>query len=72
MPRRYATPDLVSSRVPLTMPFLCLGAAIVGAVFNPWMVFYQPSAVVHKPLKPADCAVLLTHHRWSAGGRIPE
>jgi len=34
--------------------FLYLGAAIVGAVFNPWMIFYQQSAVIHKGLRPAD------------------
>ena len=32
--------------------FLYLAAAIVGAVFNPWMVFYQQSAVVDKKLQP--------------------
>jgi Mn2+/Fe2+ NRAMP family transporter len=49
--------------------FLYLTAAVVGAVFNPWMVFYQQSAVVDKRLKPADysaarwdtaCGALLT------------
>ena len=34
--------------------FLFLAAAIVGAVFNPWMVFYQQSAVADKRLNAAD------------------
>ena len=34
--------------------FLYLVAAIVGATFNPWMVFYQQSATVDKGLEPAD------------------
>jgi NRAMP (natural resistance-associated macrophage protein)-like metal ion transporter len=34
--------------------FLYLAAAIVGAVFNPWMVFYQQSAVADKRLGAAD------------------
>jgi Mn2+/Fe2+ NRAMP family transporter len=29
-------------------------AAIVGAVFNPWMIFYQQSAVADKKLRPHD------------------
>jgi Mn2+/Fe2+ NRAMP family transporter len=34
--------------------FAYLGAAVIGAVFNPWMVFYQQSAVVDKGLRPRD------------------
>lgn len=34
--------------------FLYLAAAIVGAVFNPWMVFYQQSAIVDKRLRAVD------------------
>ncbi len=34
--------------------FLYLAAAIVGAVFNPWMVFYQQSAIVDKRLRDVD------------------
>jgi Mn2+/Fe2+ NRAMP family transporter len=34
--------------------FLYMTAAVVGAVFNPWMVFYQQSAVVDKSMTPAD------------------
>jgi NRAMP (natural resistance-associated macrophage protein)-like metal ion transporter len=34
--------------------FLYLTAAVIGAVFNPWMVFYQQSAVVDKKLRPQD------------------
>jgi len=32
--------------------FLFLAAAIIGSVFNPWMIFYQQSAVVGKDLRP--------------------
>jgi NRAMP (natural resistance-associated macrophage protein)-like metal ion transporter len=34
--------------------FLYMTAAIVGAVFNPWMIFYQQSAVADKKLRPDD------------------
>lgn len=34
--------------------FLYLVAAIIGAVFNPWMIFYQQSAVAEKKLLPED------------------
>jgi Mn2+/Fe2+ NRAMP family transporter len=34
--------------------FLYLVAALIGAVFNPWMVFYQQTAVVDKGLRPED------------------
>ncbi len=34
--------------------FLWMVAAIIGATFNPWMVFYQQSATVDKRLQPAD------------------
>ena len=34
--------------------FLHLAAAVVGAVFNPWMIFYQQSAVVERGLSAAD------------------
>jgi len=40
--------------------FLFLAAALVGAVFNPWMVFYQQSAVADKGLTPED----LPAARW--------
>jgi Mn2+/Fe2+ NRAMP family transporter len=36
--------------------FWFLGAAIIGACFNPWMMFYQQSAVVDKQLGPQDYA----------------
>ncbi len=32
--------------------FLFLAAAIVGSVFNPWMVFYQQSATARKNMRP--------------------
>jgi Mn2+/Fe2+ NRAMP family transporter len=43
--------------------FMYLGAAIIGATFNPWMIFYQQSATVDKKLQPAD----LKHARWDTG-----
>jgi len=36
--------------------FLFMATAIIGATFNPWMIFYQQSATVDKGLKPADLA----------------
>jgi Mn2+/Fe2+ NRAMP family transporter len=43
--------------------FLFLVAALIGAVFNPWMIFYQQSAVVEKKLEPRDYAL----SRWETG-----
>ena len=37
--------------------FLFLAAAIIGACFNPWMMFYQQSAVVDKGLRLRDLKV---------------
>lgn len=37
--------------------FLYLTAAVIGMVFNPWMVFYQQSATVEKRLQPRDDAM---------------
>ncbi len=36
--------------------FLYMVASIIGATFNPWMIFYQQSATVDKRLQPADLA----------------
>ncbi len=36
--------------------FLYLGAALIGSTFNPWMVFYQQSAMVDKGLDGTDYA----------------
>ena len=36
------------------LPVGTLAAAIVGAIFNPWMVFYQQSAIVDKRLRSID------------------
>lgn len=36
--------------------FLFLAAALIGAAFNPWMIFYQQSAVADRKLRPE-------HHR---------
>ncbi|AOJ73143.1 NRAMP family metal ion transporter [Burkholderia sp. MSMB617WGS] len=35
-------------------PFGYLAAALIGATFNPWMVFYQQAAVADKRLGPDD------------------
>jgi Mn2+/Fe2+ NRAMP family transporter len=43
--------------------FLFMVAAIIGATFNPWMIFYQQSATVDKKLRPDD----LIHARWDTG-----
>ncbi len=40
--------------------FLFLAAALVGATFNPWMIFYQQSAVAEKGLRRPD----RTAARW--------
>ncbi len=34
--------------------FTYLAAAVIGATFNPWMVFYQQSAIADKKLRPDD------------------
>lgn len=47
--------------------FMFLGAAVIGAAFNPWMVFYQQSAIVDKKLRPEDYEAA----RWdTASGAI--
>jgi len=43
--------------------FLFLVAAVIGATFNPWLIFYQQSATVDKKLQPAD----LVHAQWDTG-----
>jgi NRAMP (natural resistance-associated macrophage protein)-like metal ion transporter len=55
-----AHPDLASlAKDAVALPlgnreFLYLATAIIGASFNPWMVFYQQSATVDKKLRPDD------------------
>ncbi|RBP17573.1 NRAMP (natural resistance-associated macrophage protein)-like metal ion transporter [Roseiarcus fermentans] len=34
--------------------FLYMAAAVIGAVFNPWMIFYQQSAIAEKKLQRDD------------------
>jgi Mn2+/Fe2+ NRAMP family transporter len=34
--------------------YLYLGAGLIGATFNPWMIFYQASAVAEKRLSTSD------------------
>jgi len=43
--------------------FLFMVAAVIGATFNPWMIFYQQSATVDKRLRPRD----IVHARWDTG-----
>jgi len=40
--------------------FWWIAAAIIGATFNPWMIFYQQSATVEKRVRTKD----LDHARW--------
>ncbi|MBV8524446.1 MAG: divalent metal cation transporter [Acetobacteraceae bacterium] len=40
--------------------FMYLVAAVIGAVFNPWMIFYQQAAIADKKLRPDD----LNPARW--------
>jgi Mn2+/Fe2+ NRAMP family transporter len=40
--------------------FLFLVAAVIGATFNPWMIFYQQSAIADKKLLPGHLAAA----RW--------
>ncbi len=61
-----AHPDpRIAARHALDIPlgnhaFMFLAAALIGAVFNPWMVFYQQSAVADKKLQ----AKHLVTARW--------
>jgi Mn2+/Fe2+ NRAMP family transporter len=43
--------------------FMFLLAAVIGATFNPWMIFYQQSAIADKKLRPGDLAAA----RWDTG-----
>ncbi len=47
--------------------FLFMVAAIIGAIFNPWMIFYQQSATVDRELQPGD---LVHARRDTAAGAI--
>lgn len=40
--------------------FMYLAAAVIGAAFSPWMIFYQQSAIADKKLRPSD----LNAARW--------
>ena len=49
----------LSRRTPSTFlsaigDFYYLAAAVIGATFNPWMIYYQQSATVDKKLEPGD------------------
>jgi Mn2+/Fe2+ NRAMP family transporter len=43
--------------------FMFLASALVGSVFNPWMIFYQQSAVADKGLTPANYLA----EKWDTG-----
>jgi Mn2+/Fe2+ NRAMP family transporter len=43
--------------------FTYMAAAIIGAVFNPWIISYQQSATIDKKLHPGD----LRTARWATG-----
>ena len=48
---RLADVDRDILRQPLGDPgYLYVGAALLGSTFNPWMIFYQPSALAQKRL----------------------
>lgn len=50
-----------ASALPLgNREFLYLTTAMIGAVFNPWMVFYQQSSIADRKLRPEDIAAA----RW--------
>jgi Mn2+/Fe2+ NRAMP family transporter len=42
---------------PSDASYLYLAAGLIGATFNPWMIFYQSSAVAAKRLTPSDYPV---------------
>jgi Mn2+/Fe2+ NRAMP family transporter len=43
--------------------FMFLASALIGSVFNPWMIFYQQSAVADKGLTPAHYLA----EKWDTG-----
>jgi Mn2+/Fe2+ NRAMP family transporter len=58
-----ARPDWSAVTHDMAWPFTShplgfLAAATVGAVFNPWMIFYQQAATARKNLSPADFAAV--------------
>jgi Mn2+/Fe2+ NRAMP family transporter len=59
---RAAHPSLAAmARDALDLPlgnsnFMFLVAAVIGATFNPWMIFYQQSAIADKKLRPDHLA----------------
>jgi Mn2+/Fe2+ NRAMP family transporter len=50
--------------------FWFLGAAIIGACFNPWMMFYQQSAVVDKRL--VQCNYRLSRIETAVGAMVAQ
>jgi Mn2+/Fe2+ NRAMP family transporter len=70
----YARPPHVqalihdAAHMPFGEPrFLYLAAAVIGATFSPWMIFYQQSAIARKRLQECDYAAA----RWeTAAGAV--
>ena len=53
--------------------FLFMVAAIIGATFNPWMIFYQQSATVEKKLRPGRSrACAMGHRDWRGSDPVPD
>lgn len=51
-------------------PFLFLGAAMIGATFSPWMIFFHQSAVAEKRLGPEH--VTVTRWETAAGAALTQ
>lgn len=61
---RLATVALQAREFPIAdRDFMFLASALIGSVFNPWMIFYQQSAVADKGLTPAHYRA----ERWDTG-----
>lgn len=45
--------DMADQRL-ADLSYLYLGAGLIGATFNPWMIFYQASAIAEKRLSVSD------------------
>ena len=61
---RLATVVLQAREFPIAdRDFMFLASALIGSVFNPWMIFYQQSAVADKGLTPAHYRA----ERWDTG-----
>jgi Mn2+/Fe2+ NRAMP family transporter len=65
----FARPDIATIAKDAARPllgdrdFIYMSVAVVGTTFNPWMIFYQQSAVVDRRLRPPDYQA----SRWDTG-----